>query len=423
MKTFKIVILLLFFFYYVFPQGLNIGGSSFILFSGITGLVVYIWHKFPFAELFKMILALLGLIFIYYSCMFINGTYYDPYAFGYVKSNVAFIFTAYLLIFLMFNIHKTPTFHTLLYYLVATVVLQCIITLVMYFSDGVKDFLISIQLQTDITERAVDIAEKERLVGYGTGFFGAGSICGFGLIIMGYLFMKAELKTKQFLLLAVLYSFVFYIGLFMARTTIIGLAFSLMLIAFLFLFDKKSNKKNFKTFLISFVFLAIAGYFLAFAYFPSFTGWAFELFNNFVSTGELQTQSSSGLSEMFYLPEDLKTFFFGTGSMEFFGSDVGYTRLFFYAGIFGTIMFFLYSMIIVRLSYTKDWSVNIVGITIIVYVMILNIKGLIDQNPALYVIFFYFMFYKYYIFMPKVYANAKLMSMEKLTEGQKTNPI
>mgnify|MGYP003623578718 FL=1 len=105
--------------------------------------------------------------------------------------------------------------------------------------------------------------------------------------------------------------------------------------------------------------------------------------------------------------------------MDFFGSDVGYTRLFFYAGLFGTMMFFIYSMIIAKLSFTKDWSVNIVSITIIAYVMVLNIKGLIDQNPALYVIFFYFMFYKYYIYMPKLYANAKPLALEKPIKEQK----
>ena len=88
--------------------------------------------------------------------------------------------------------------------------------------------------------------------------------------------------------------------------------------------------------------------------------------------------------------------------MGFWGSDVGYSRLMFYVGIPGTILFFLYQLFIIKLSSTKDWGVNVFSLTMFLYTMALNFKGWIDLNFVLYGIFFFFMFYKYYIYYPQV---------------------
>ncbi len=413
MKYIKVILLLLFFFYYCFPQALNVGGSSFILFSGLVGLVVYVIHKFPFPETMKLLGALGLLVFVYFTCTTINGVDDGGYAFNYAKSNVAWIFSAYLAIFLMFVIHKAPSFHTLLYYLIGAVALQCFIAVLMNFNEGVKDFLISIQLQTDIGETAVEIVEEERLIGYGTGFFGAGAIAGFGLICLGYLFMKSKMSNLKFVIMASLYAFIFFIGLFMARTAAIGFAFSVLLMLILYVSDSTANKRNLKFFVISFTLLAIVGVSLMYTYFPTMAEWGFELFTNFFDKGEFTTHSSDGMLHMLYMPDDFFTFMFGKGSMAFFGSDIGFTRLVFYSGIIGMIMFFLYPMIVARLSFTKDWTINMFLIILVVYVIVLNIKGLIDQNPLLYPIFFYFMYYKYYVYKPRVYANAKQQMLER----------
>lgn len=407
MKNIKIGLLLIFFFYYFFPQALDIAGSSFILFSGLVGLALYIVHKMPFPETMKLLGALILLVFTYFTCIILNGTDDAGYAFNYAKSNIAWIFSAYLAIFLLFAIHRRPTFHTLLYYLIGAVALQCIIAVLMHTNEGIKDFLISIQLQTDINETAVEMVEEERLIGYGTGFFGAGAIAGFGLIALGYLFLKSKMTNIKFVFMAMLYTFIFFIGLFMARTTVIGFAFSVLLMFVLYVWDSTSNKKGIKVFALSFALSAIVGVSLMYAYFPSMAEWGFELFTNFFEKGEIATKSSDGIMYMFYMPEDFFTFMFGNGSMAFFGSDVGFTRLVYYSGIIGMLMFFIYPMIIANLSFTKDRTINLFLLTLIAYVVVLNIKGLIDQNPILYPIFFYFMFYKYYIYKPAVYAEAK----------------
>jgi hypothetical protein len=110
---------------------------------------------------------------------------------------------------------------------------------------------------------------------------------------------------------------------------------------------------------------------------------------------------------MFMIPKDLQALIIGKGTIAFFGSDVGYTRLLFYSGTIGTLAFFLYQLYVIKLGLTRDWGVNIVPVSIFVYTLGLNVKGFIDLNFILYLIFFYFMFYKYYVYMPKLYANSK----------------
>lgn len=406
-------------FYHVYPQALDIRGSSFISLAGIIGLGIYAYHRFPFREVVYVMIATFGIFFVFYISSWYNGTY-DAFSFDYVKSRIAWFFTAYIIILLIFKVHRRPTLNTVLLYIVAAIALQSLIAFFMYISEPIEKFFYSLQMQVEYTEELMDEAGRQRLMGYGIGFFGAGAISGIGLILLSYLFMRMRLKLKEFILLAGLYVLIFYIGLFMARTTIVGMAIGFVVIGVLYLWDNRAVKKQAKIFVISSVFLMAAGYIFAMLYFSSFSDWAFELFTNLFVHGRLETKSSSGLAEMFMIPKDLQTLIIGEGEIVFFGSDVGYSRLLFYSGILGTLAFFLYQLYVIKLGLTKDWGVNIVPLSIFVYTLALNVKGFIDLNFILYLIFFYFMFYKYYVYMPKIYAASKRQI--KLTRAYKNNP-
>lgn len=396
-------------FYFVYPQALDIRGSSFISLSGIVGLAVYMFHRFPFREVVFILVAMFIMFFWFLTSSWVNNIT-DHFTTGYLKSQVAWLFTAYLIIYVIFRTHKKPTLNTVLLYIVGSIALQSVIAFLMYINDGIKDFFYSLQMQVEYTEAIMEEAGSQRLMGYGIGFFGAGAISGIGLILISYLLMRMRLNTKEFILLTSLYVFIFYIGLFMARTTVIGAAVGFAIIAILYLMDNRSLKKQAKVFFLSSIFLMAAGYTFAMFYFSSFSSWAFELFTNFFEHGTLQTKSSSGLTQMFLVPEDLHTLIFGKGEMGFWGTDVGYSRLLYFVGIPGTLIFYIFQIYIVKLSATKDWAVNIVAISMFVYTLILNFKGWIDLNLVLYLIFFYFMYYKYYVYMPKQYLKIKKTS-------------
>lgn len=387
-------------FYFVYPQALDIRGSSFVFIGGMIGMGLYAYHRFPFREVIYVFIA----IFIFYiwsvtSGWLSNST--EGFINSYPRSQVAWFFTAYLFIFGLFKVHKNPTFNTMLLYVALAILLQSIIAFIMYLSEPVYEFFTSIQLEASLEESVVDEASTQRLVGYGIAFFGAGAMSGLGLIIISYLLMRMKLNGFQYVLFTGMYVFVFYIGLFMARTTIVGMAVGLILIVIMYLKDNRAEKKQVKKFVLSAILLMAAGYSFAMFYFSSFADWAFELFTNIILHGSVQTTSSSGLEEMFYVPDDVFTLFFGNGSIVFFGSDVGYTRLIFYVGVIGTLLYFGYSLYVIKLSLTKDWGINLLPLAIFVYVLGLNVKGLIDLNFMLFAIFFYFMFYKYYVYIPK----------------------
>lgn len=396
-------------FYFIYPQALDISGSSFILLSGAVGLGLYAYHRFPFREVIYVLIGIGVMYFSFLTSNWINMNG-DSYTTGYPKSQIAWLFSAYLIMFLIFTVHKKPTFNTLLFYIVAAIGLQSIIAFMMNLNEGINDFFFSLQMQAQYTEAIMEEGGSQRIMGYGIAFFGAGAISGMGLIVISYLLMRLNLKTKEFILLVSLYVLIFYVGLFMARTTVIGMAVGLAVIAILYIWDNRSYKKQAKSFIIASIFLMAGGYALAIFYFPSFSDWAFELFTNFIKTGKFTTKSSSGLNEMFIIPQDLHTLLFGSGNMDFHGTDVGYSRQLFWTGVPGTIIYFGFQYFVVRLSATKDWAVNILPLAIFVYTLVLNVKGWIDMNFVLYLFFFYFLFHKYYVYMPKLYEKAKTIS-------------
>lgn len=393
-------------FYHIYPQALNVAGSSFILLSGPIGLMLYAYHRFPFREAISLLVGLVIMFFIFYTSGSIN-MYSTVMMFGYPKSQIAWFFSSYLIVFLIYTIHKKPTINTVLLYISAAVGLQALIAMGMNMNEGIQDFFFSLQMQVEYTEEIMDEGASQRVMGYGIGFFGAGALSGLGLVTISYLLMRMDLKPIGFILLVAMYVLIFYIGVFMARTTIVGMAVGLGLIGILYIWDNKTNIKQAKTFFLASIFLMIGGYFFVMSAFPHFADWAFELFINFIERGELTTTSSSGLSGMFKIPDDVHTLIFGTGSMDFSGTDVGYSRMLFWVGVPGTLYFFLYQWYIVRLSFTKDWGINSVSIALFVYVLILNIKGWIDLNLVLFMIFFYFTFYKHYVYLPKQEAKIK----------------
>lgn len=395
-------------FYHIYPQALDIGGSSFILLSGFIGIGLYAYHRFPFKEAMYIIAGILIMLFIFYTSGWINNRD-TVMMFGYPKSQIAWFFSSYLIIYLIYRIHKRPSINTVLLYISAAIGLQALIALGMSLNEGIHNFFFSLQMQAEYTEDIMEEGRIQRIMGYGIGFFGAGAISGIALITISYLLMRLRLKTKEFILLVSLYVLIFYIGMFMARTTVVGMGIGLMVIAILYVWDNKSYKKQAKTFLISSVFFMIGGYFFVMTLYPEFADWAFELFINFIETGELKTSSSSGIKGMIRIPKELHILIWGNGSMEFQDTDVGYSRMLLWVGVPGTLFFYLFQWFIAKLSFTKDWGTNIVAISIFFYSLILNIKGWIDLNLVLYLIFFYFMFYKYYVYLPKLETRQKTM--------------
>ena len=204
-KFLKMFFLLLFVFYYVYPQALGIMGRSFIVPSAVLGLGVYAWNRFPFEEVAKVLFMFFCLLLWCFICEYINGIYHEGFKMMYTRSQMGWFFTAYLVNLVLFNIHKNPRFEVIVGYLAGAVILQCIITFIMNQNEAANDFFYSIQLSdgTDFDRETRELIEEQRLVGYGTGLFGAGMVAGYALILIIYLITKLKLNLFQLLRLAV----------------------------------------------------------------------------------------------------------------------------------------------------------------------------------------------------------------------------
>src|SRR5690606_21460770 len=78
-----------------------------------------------------------------------------------------------------------------------------------------------------------------------------------------------------------------------------------------------------------------------------FASRAFELYINYIETGEIGTSSSNKVQDMYFLPQDNRHLYFGDGNfgrddnLPYVDSDIGYIRTIYGVGIIGTIVMFM----------------------------------------------------------------------------------
>lgn len=258
---------------------------------------------------------------------------------------------------------KVISFYVITRYFLMTLVVQSVIAIVMFVNQPICLFLFDLQ-GIDLTSRVIKMYFGVRLIGLGCFYFGAGAIYGLGLIAIMPFMLKAKNK-QQLIKLILLYVYIFIVGIFFARTAMIGCVFSIVYLIFCILIPKMCNKV-FLVFRQFIIYLTVFGIALVFIYTSSpklqedygdIIDFGFEAFINLVENGELSTASSDGLTEyhLSIWPQNQKTYYIGDmrwtkGDSYYSDSDVGYVRLLFYFGVPGVILFLLYQYSIVRIS-------------------------------------------------------------------------
>ena len=249
-----------------------------------------------------------------------------------------------------------------------------------------QDMIFSIQkLDSEIFFELKD--GYTRAIGFGVGnFFMGGVTSGLGVIFSFFLYKIKRISTFK---LVFFVSLIFITGIFIARTTMIGL------IGVLLLFEdfKKDLHKIIKVFSI-FILSAI----LLFMYIINFLkdiinlNWAFELFFAY-QEGNIETGSTNELKEMYVFPNNLSTWILGDGRMMaddgvryYMGTDVGFLRLLFFGGIFFTIVFFICQFILSYIIIKRDKGLKYLIILINIYSLLLNFKGFANLNYILFLI-------------------------------------
>lgn len=299
---------------------------------------------------------------------------------------------------------KVISFYVITRYFLMTLVVQSVIAIVMFVNQPICLFLFDLQ-GIDLTSRVIKMYFGVRLIGLGCFYFGAGAIYGLGLIAIMPFMLKAKNK-QQLIKLILLYVYIFIVGIFFARTAMIGCVFSIVYLIFSILIPKMCNKV-FLVFRQFIIYLTVFGIALVFIYTSSpklqedygdIIDFGFEAFINLVENGELSTASSDGLTEyhLSIWPQNQKTYYIGdmrwTKGDSYYGdSDVGYVRLLFYFGVPGVILFLLYQYSIVRISglIFKERILSFFFFTVFFYALILLIKGYIDVASLIFIYLHY----------------------------------
>lgn len=300
-------------------------------------------------------------------------------------------------------------------YFISCLFIQSIIALIMFVNRPFCLFMFELQ-GIDMYSRAIQLYFGVRLIGLGCFYFGAGVIYGLGLILLIPYMLKANSK-KTIILLIILYGYLFIIGLFFARTCLIGFGISFLYLI-VCIFNVSIRSKAFRVIrqFILWFFIISASLVILYNSVPSIqeeygeiVNFGFEAFINYSETGELSTKSSDGLKEyhLSLLPDETSTYLLGDtrwndGEHYYKGTDVGYFRLLYYFGIIGTLLFILYQYETLRLigKIYHDRKIKLLFIMIFIYEVILLIKGFIDVAAIL----FLFLHFNYNSEQKRIYS-------------------
>jgi len=298
-------------------------------------------------------------------------------------------FSSYLCISTINVFYSEVNFNVVTKYFIYAILLQSLIVVIQFVNPEIASLISQIQR---LTERQVNISTSQledgsRFIGFGLLFYTASFFYGTALILIAFQLKYKSMTQVSKISSLLIYLVIFFIGMGLARSTIIGFASSLIV----FIFPIKSVKSiiniTFK-FIISII-LTILTIFIIIKIFPTFTKSLEALINNafdfviaYINTGKLSSESASGTIDYFIFPNDIRTYLVGTGLYETYFSkgdynysDVGYLRLLYYFGIPGMILFLIVEAKLLKLAF-KTKKLKPIYYSMLIILFITNIKGL-----------------------------------------------
>ncbi|TSB23295.1 hypothetical protein FOR85_06745 [Psychrobacter sp. YGAH215] len=298
-------------------------------------------------------------------------------------------FSSYLCISTINVFYSEVNFNVVTKYFIYAILLQSLIVVIQFVNPEIASLISQIQR---LTERQVNISTSQledgsRFIGFGLLFYTASFFYGTALILIAFQLKYKSMTQVSKISGLLIYLVIFFIGMGLARSTIIGFASSLIV----FIFPIKSVKSiiniTFK-FIISII-LTILTIFIIIKIFPTFTKSLEALINNafdfviaYINTGKLSSESASGTIDYFVFPNDIRTYLVGTGLYETYFSkgdynysDVGYLRLLYYFGIPGMILFLIVEVKLLKLAF-KTKKLKPIYYSMLIILFITNIKGL-----------------------------------------------
>lgn len=313
------------------------------------------------SDIFKLmmyagIVSLFGLISITY-----NSTPDTAYA-TYIISFLVWLSAAFVVTYLMRQVHGYLSVDLICQYTIAICVFQCIVALGNDLYKPLKMFL-----DHYINQGQDFLDSVHRMYGIGATLDTAGIRFSCALVMIAYLIINQENTSKRqnLILLILSYLVIAVIGNMIARTTSVGLIVSFLYLLYktgLYKFKLSAESKRFWFWmsLLVICFIPIIVYlYNNNTIIHNNLRFAFEGMFNYFENGEWSIASTNKLKTMYVFPEILKTWLIGDGYFSnpaftdpyftgkviegyYMGTDVGYLRFIFYFGLIGLFAFSLF---------------------------------------------------------------------------------
>ncbi|WP_218689533.1 O-antigen polymerase [Psychrobacter sp. BF1] len=297
--------------------------------------------------------------------------------------------SSYLCLSAIKSFHGKVDFNLVTKYFIYTIVFQSIIVIAQFSSPEIAGFLIKIQR---LTEEQAGIAnyhleDGSRFIGFGLLFYTASFFYGTALVLIAFQLKYNGYNRKELIVSSLLYLFIFFVGMGLSRTTVVGFITSMLLIIFPINNFSILLKLVFK--FIIYIFLIVLSVFTVLKLFPNLfrgldnlIGNAFDFFISYINTGSVSSESASGTLDFLVFPEQASTYIVGTGLYEMYSSigdfnysDIGYLRLIYYFGFPGLVLFFLVEIKILNLAFKRKKLLPIYY-SMLVILLVTNFKGL-----------------------------------------------
>lgn len=370
-----IVLFLIFNVKYVFFFGL---GTTYIIFLFFL-MLFFIERRMIISKNHVFLLSMSVFLFSY---VLFSSLYNEVYHLSYMKMYV-FIVLSYIvspLIYRYLGNNKPGYFFELLGY---AALINAIVIMLMFFFYPIKELYLKfviLELANVFGEDVFDSLLTLRMVGV-TGFSAySTAFCQMLCIILYYaniLFFRNDKKLKK--LDYIIIFMVVLSSLIVSRSTIVGIVFLSMLIAF----DNNNRKENIifvlSSILLFLIFIWLSSFMLTENEFQFFSNWVAEFFLSGKDTGSLDANLAMFKYSIYDFTLIGDSMVSSSDGGYYMNTDVGYFRLLFSSGFLGFILLFLLLTVTILCS-SNSLKHFLFGLFIIAYILVFMFKGYIVQD-------------------------------------------
>ena len=288
--------------------------------------------------------------------------------------------------YMMVKGYNESSVFKLLEILVNLATFQAIISFIFLLVPSVSEQYRSFVVYDEHTLSIVDGLSQFRLFGIGDMRYATAAV-NYGFMIWSVLLLRhcqyGRIGRVNWYSITIITLFTLA-GILSGRTFFILFLLTIPYIFFLKECSVRYTSKEFFSTFIPVLLLGVVVFAYLFASNDQLVSWAFELFINVGDSGQIETESTNQLKNMYIFPSSIDTWILGDGRTIdeyggfYMGSDVGYIRSIFYWGITGTFIYLFIQYKMARKAFfgTQCDAYRIFVIFIYIFLLVYWLKDL-----------------------------------------------